>query len=176
MPGCAQSTRRRRMGSRAISDAGLGLDVHRALLGGEATEVGADREGDRVRLGVLAGALVVLDEPTHALVRVDRVGLVGVGALVGGGRGGEVGLFAGELAVGWLAGDGDLFLRVTRDALAVVAGVRSREALFFERVGCFRDAAAQRWLLRCSTVSARRLGSRGWASTGPSPAAAPPRA
>src|SRR5581483_10491272 len=146
MPGCAQSTRRRRMGSRAISDAGLGLDVHRALLGGEATEVGADREGDRVRLGVLAGALVVLDEPTHALVRVDRVGLVGVGALVGGGRGGEVWLFAGELAVEWLAGDllgsrraavfhrdrclagdGDLFLRVTRDALAVVAGVRSRE-------------------------------------------------
>src|SRR3954454_15459643 len=81
MPGSAQSTLR----SRGIAVSGLrvGSDVHRALLGAEAALVGTDVHRDRVGLGVLAYALVGLDDASDALLGVLRVGLVGVRALIG---------------------------------------------------------------------------------------------
>src|SRR3954453_22026953 len=83
MPGSAQSTRRS-LGIGEVSD--LALDVHRAFLGTEATEVGADVVRDRAGLVVRADAFVGLDDAPDLLFRVDGVGLVRVFALVGPGR------------------------------------------------------------------------------------------
>src|SRR3954465_1478794 len=80
MPGSAQSTRRS-LGIAAASD--FALAVHRAFLGAEAAEVGADVVRDRARLVVGARAFVALDDAADALLRVDRIRLVGVLALVG---------------------------------------------------------------------------------------------
>src|SRR3954464_7979888 len=137
MPGSAQSTRRS-LGIAAVSD--LALDVHRAFLGAEAAEVGADVVGDHAGLVVGARALVGLDDAPDALLRVDGVRLVGVLALVGSGRRRafeQVGLLAAQprverpprLLLGSrravvvdrdrrVAGDGHVVLRVAGDPLA----------------------------------------------------------
>src|SRR3954449_6485187 len=104
IPGSAQSTRRS-LGIAEVSD--LALDVHRAFLRAEPSEVGADVVRDRAGFVVGACALVGLDDPAHSLFGGDRVGLVGFLTLVGAGRRRafeQVGLLAAQSQVERLAG------------------------------------------------------------------------
>src|SRR3954469_1783530 len=160
MPGSAQSTRRS-LGIAAVSD--FALDVHRAFLGAEAAEVGADVVRDRAGLVVGACALVGLDDASDPFFRVDRVGLVAVFALVGTCRRRsleQVRLLTAEPEVERLArlllrgrravvvdrrrrvpGDRHVVLRVAGDPLAGETRLLRGLALLLEWVGRVRDAA-----------------------------------
>src|SRR3954451_19467234 len=161
IPGSAQSTRRS-LGIAEVSD--LALDVHRAFLGAEATEVGADVVRDRAGLVVRPRAFVGLDDASDALFRVDRVGLVGVLALVGVGRRRaleQVRLLAAQPQVERLArlllrsgravvidgrrrvaGHDHVVLRVAGDPFAREPGLLRGEPLLLERVGGVRNPTA----------------------------------
>src|SRR4051812_40486940 len=188
IPGSAQSTRRS-LGIAEVSD--LSLDVHRAFLGAEATEVGADVVRDRTGLVVRACAFVGLDDASDLLFRVDGVGLVRVFALVGPGRRRpleQVRLLTAEPQVQRLAGlllrsgravvvDGHrrvtghdhVVLRVAGDPLAREAGLWRGEPPPLEGVGGARNRAGPELVLPLAGVTGTgpgRWGSLSWSPRG----------